>query len=359
MQYKYWLASTPLSIIPDKHKLFYNAGNAEEIYHMTETELRLIYDWKPEALTRFIEFRRNFDAINELIKLRRFGISLITLEDETYPDRLRCIATPPYALFFLGDIEILNTQTIGIVGARCCSEYGKSCAFNLARELSSGKNTVVSGMARGIDSYAHIGCIEGGGKTAAVLGCGVDIVYPKTNRSLYERIKKDGLIVSEFPPGSPPLPVNFPIRNRIVSGLSDKIVVVEAKRKSGSLITADFALEQGKDVYVIPGRICDPLSEGCNRLISQGADILTDIAEFANENEVEKPAKKSVQPKTEMDEHEKTIYNLIDIQPVELERILMSSPLSSADSIAALISLLNNGYIKEIFKNCYIKNTMN
>ena len=358
MRYKYWLASTPLSVIPEKYKLFLNAGSAEEIYNMTETELRLIYNWRGDSLERFLSRRNEMDTEKEYDSFKASGMSLVTIEDKEYPDRLRWIANPPYALFYIGDLSILNTRTIGIVGARRCSEYGKSCAFNLAKQLALRKNTIISGMATGIDSHAHLGSIEGSGKTAAILGCGADVVYPRNNKALYERIKKDGLVISEFSPGCAPLPINFPIRNRIVSGLSDILVVVEAKKRSGSLITADFALEQGKDVYTVPGRICDPLSEGCNRLISQGADVLTDIEEFAEQHQVEKPKKQIPKKSFTLNDHEAIIYDLIELQPVELERILCLSPLSATESIEAVISLLNNGYIKEIFKNCYIRETL-
>ena len=208
-------------------------------------------------------------------------------DDKYYPNKLKLIYDPPELLYCLGDIRLLNEPSIAIVGTRNASNYGKRIAYNLSQELSKRGVTIISGLASGIDSYAHEGAFKNVGKTIAVLGSGIDIIYPKENEDLYKSIiKNGGLIVSEFPLGTKPEKDNFPKRNRIISGLSDGVVVVEAKKKSGALITADLALEQGRSVFAVPGNIDSQNSEGTNNLIKEGAvpvtsylDILIAIAE--------------------------------------------------------------------------------
>jgi DNA processing protein len=172
---------------------------------------------------------------------------------------------------------------VAVIGARECSEYGRFVASGLGKKMGECGIQVISGMARGIDGISQNAAMEAGGSSFAVLGCGVDICYPEQNRYIYDRLFKTGGIISEYPPGTPAVPKNFPPRNRIVSGLADVVVVVEARQKSGTLITVDMALEQGKDVYVVPGRVTDRLSDGCNKLIKQGAEIFLSPEDFVNE----------------------------------------------------------------------------
>lgn len=191
-----------------------------------------------------------------------------------FPARLESVTPRVKQLYYIGSLPD-DTPSCAIVGSRRCTPYGRAQAISLAKFLASRGVTVISGMAAGIDGYAHEGALAGGGKTFAVLGCGPDICYPKMHTGLYEAIRKTGGILSEYPPGTPPFAQQFPARNRIISGLVDVVVVVEAKKKSGSLITADFALEMGKTVLAYPGRIGDPVSEGTNALIAQGAGIVS------------------------------------------------------------------------------------
>ena len=207
-------------------------------------------------------------------RLRITDIKAVTPADDTYPSRLRDIPDKPLCLYYRGDISIAETEHIvAIIGSRRVSSYGMKATDQFSRGLSNKGITIVSGMAYGVDGKAHRSCIEEKGKTIAVLGGGVDICYPPGNRVLYERMITNGGIISEYPAGEEPLPFHFPARNRIISALSDLIIVVEARKKSGSLITADFALSQGKTVFAVPGRIDDRLSEGTNYLIAQGAGI--------------------------------------------------------------------------------------
>lgn len=201
-------------------------------------------------------------------------IRFVTPFEKDYPERLRNIPDAPSGLYVRGNLPVKKEVTVAVIGARDCSDYGKYVAEHLGTFLGENGVTVVSGMARGIDGISQWAALEAGGTSIGVLGCGVDICYPAGNRVLYQRLLEQGTIFSEYPPGTPPRAMNFPARNRIVSGLADAVVVVEARSRSGTLITVDMALEQGKEVFVVPGRVTDRLSDGCNKLIKQGAEIL-------------------------------------------------------------------------------------
>ena len=181
------------------------------------------------------------------------NIKQIKIEDENYPQKLKNIYMPPKVLYILGNEKLLTNNSIAIIGCRDCTSYGKNIAYNFAREFANRDIVVISGLARGIDSYAHKGVVSKQGKTIAVLGCGLDVIYPPENKELYKQIlQNDGAIITEYPLGTRPLKQNFPARNRIISGLSDAVLVVEAKKRSGTLITVEHALEQGKDIYAVP-----------------------------------------------------------------------------------------------------------
>ena len=218
---------------------------------------------------------------NYIKYMEKNNIDLITIYDEIYPSKLKGIYDPPPILYIKGNKEILNEKALSIVGCRDCTKYGEIIARKLAYNLSLHNINIVSGLAKGIDSFSHIGALKAKGKTIAVVGCGLDIVYPKENIKLFnEIIKSKGAIVSEHVIGTKPISYNFPKRNRIISGLSDGVIVVEAKQKSGTLITTDFALEQGKEIYAVPGNITSPNSYGTNELIKQGAKVVTTIEDI-------------------------------------------------------------------------------
>ena len=200
--------------------------------------------------------------------------------EEDFPERLREIPDSPKCIYLIGNLPEKKEPTVGIIGARNGTEYGKKVALSLARELVAYGIGIVSGMAYGIDSAAHRGALEGGGKTYAVLGSGADVCYPAVNQKLYEEIAKTGGIISEYAPGAPPLPHHFVERNRLIAGLSDVLIVVEARERSGTFITVDRALEQGKQVFAVPGRISDALSKGCNKLLMEGAGICLSQADI-------------------------------------------------------------------------------
>lgn len=281
----------------------------------------------------------------------------ITPEDTRWPKRLEGLKGMPPCLYVRGEIPDEEEKTIAIVGARICSQYGKQQAFRFAKEMARAGVSVVSGMALGVDGYAHAGALEGGGRTYAVLGCGLDICYPEKNRRLYEEIPKRGGLITEFSSGSKPLGKHFPLRNRIISALADLVLVVEARAKSGSLITADFALEQGKDVYALPGRVGDALSDGCNRLIAQGAGLALSPGMLLEIMGAGKGLNESSGKNTKMGlaTDRDLVYSCVDLQPKELHRILEEAALPVDRTMEILLQLQMEGKVLEVFRNCYVK----
>ena len=219
----------------------------------------------------------------EYEKLEKAEIRFLTFQDSDYPRRLKEIPDPPYAIYVKGELPGEHVLSVAVIGARECSEYGRFVGQELGKALGESGIQVISGMARGIDGISQAAALEAGGVSYGVLGCGVDICYPSQNRKLYDRLLEQGGILSPYVPGTLPKAPLFPPRNRIVSGLADVLVVVEARQKSGTLITVDMALEQGREVYVVPGRLTDRLSDGCNRLVKQGAGVLLSPEDFLKE----------------------------------------------------------------------------
>ncbi len=270
-----WLALTRVPSIGRRRikSLRERFGSVEAIWNAPEAALRELSIPK-EA----IQSLRKGPDVGRLRGLceswRGRGIEILGCEDADYPEALNAIYDAPPVLFLTGKRELLKAPMMAVVGARKCTSYGSRAAYGIGRSLTDRGYAVVSGMASGIDSWGHKGALDAGGGTVAVLGCGVDICYPPDNQPLRSQIAERGLLLSEYPPGTPPRAVFFPERNRIISGLSLGVIVVEAGERSGSLITADQALEQGRDVYCVPGSIFAPMSRGTNRLIQQGGAML-------------------------------------------------------------------------------------
>lgn len=276
---KYWIwLSTLEGVGPIRKKNLINKfKEPEAIYKADKKEFKGI-DGMSEKIINSIISNKNEELLNKYFDyIKKNNISLVNIIDSDYPSKLKNIYDSPITLFVLGNKEILDEKSIAIVGCRDATSYGAKTAEKIAYELVLNNINIISGLARGIDTHSHIGAINGGGKTIAVLGCGIDIIYPPENKLLYNKILEKGAIISEYIVGTKPTPTNFPARNRIISGLSDGVVVVEARRKSGTMITTDFALEQGKELYAVPGNIGSEQSEGTNELIKQGAKIYTDI----------------------------------------------------------------------------------
>jgi DNA processing protein len=310
---------------------------------------------------KIIEYRKKVDPNREIERANQLGIKIVTLLDKEYPELLKQIYDPPPVLYTKGEIAFLHNKSIAIVGSRKASAYGKNVAMKFAKELASLTINIVSGMARGIDSFAHKGAIDAGGPTTAVFGCGIDIIYPPENISLMKEILKCGCVISSFPLGTPPQAVNFPARNRIISGLSLGTLVVEAAEKSGSLITADFSLEQGREVFAIPGSIFNPYSRGTHKLIKQGAKLVESIDDILDELYLESPKNSNTNTADSVNlqnlsETEKSILEVIDYQPIQIEQIINLSLRNSQEVNAVLTCLELKGCISALPGGYFVRN---
>lgn len=357
MKYKYWLANISGIGNVKISYLMQEGRTEEEIYHLSKEGLLKIYGISEKDADKIVENKQKTDIDEQWAKLNESGINFVTLSDKDYPSKLKNVINPPYALYYIGKLPEEDRRIISIVGARGRSAYGREVARCLAKEVAKVGIPVVSGLANGIDTDGHIGALEGNGQTYAVLGCGVDVCYPKGNKYLYDMISKEGGIISEYPLHTAPTPRLFPIRNRIISALSDHVVIIEARERSGSLITADYAMEQGKDVYVVPGRITDPLSYGCNRLIHQGAEIITNISDFLEEIQVSEKKLCSQMDfrKNLLEKDEMMVYSLLDFGPTGLGTLMEKLPLQLMELLDILERLESKKYIKETVPNYYIK----
>jgi DNA processing protein len=263
-------------------------GDAETTWHATLGDLRDA-GLESKLIEALVEMRRTINLEREMERLHAAGARALTWASEEYPERLREIDDSPPVLYTLGDFAPTDTWAVAVVGTRRATHYGREVTARLASELAQAGVTVVSGLARGIDTEAHKAALEGGGRTVAVLGSGLDILYPPENRGVARRIVDEGrgAVVSEFPLGTQPDAVNFPSRNRIISGLSLGVLVVEAGERSGALITVTFALEQGRDVFAVPGPITSRMSDGPNNLLKNGAKCVTSVRDILEELNME------------------------------------------------------------------------
>ncbi len=253
-------------------RLLEKTQSAKEAMLLSEASIGEILDKR--AAKAFLYGRKSIKEIISPVQLKEEkGIDFIPYTSPEYPERLRKISDPPFGLYVKGKLPAEHKPSVAIIGARACSEYGKCVAEHFGKQLGTAGIQIISGMARGIDGIAQRGAIEGGGETFAVLGCGADVCYPEENRQLYQDLPEHGGIISEYVPGTEARSALFPPRNRIISGLADLLLVVEARKRSGTYITVMQALEQGKEVFAVPGRIIDTLSEGCNYLLTQGAGV--------------------------------------------------------------------------------------
>lgn len=286
------------------------------------------------------------------------GIKILTISDDEYPELLKYITDPPLVLYCRGMIP--RSNSIAIVGSRKASGYGIETARKMAFNLALSDICIVSGMARGIDTAAHTGALEAGGKTVAVLGCGVDVTYPPENSGLMERIAESGAVISEYPPGTPPSTFNFPGRNRIISGMSVGTLIVEAGMKSGSLITANYALEQGRDVFAVPGNINNYNSMGTNRLIKDGAKMVLDVDDILDElsfgsSPLVKKNRKTKGSRTHnLGTKEKKIVNALKIEDLYDEELAEKTSIDLIELFELLLELELNGIVKKSINGKYM-----
>ncbi len=283
-RYWIWLSLIPNLGVKRKQILLQKFGNAKNIFNATKEELLNTNGINQKVVESMLDIKIRRNIYNHLRFMEKNKIDIISILDKEYPKMLKEIYDPPISLYIKGNKNILNQKSIAIVGCREASVYGKRASKYFAYNLSKEGINIVSGLARGIDSYSHIGSLMANrGKTIAVLGNGLNIIYPEENRILAQKIVENGgVIISEYPLGTKPEKMNFPARNRIISGISNGLLVVEAKEKSGTLITVDFALEQGREVYVVPGNINLYTSVGTNNLIKQGAKLVSTYMDILN-----------------------------------------------------------------------------
>ena len=289
---KYYIGLSMLKSISTKEKniLLQKNKNPRNIFFKTEEELIRDLDFaKEKRKERIIKEINNINYSNilnyKIELMKKSKVNLLTINDENYPTNLKRIYDPPICIYYKGNIELLNKKNkIAIIGCRKYSEYGKNVSIHFSYKLAQKGIVIVSGCARGIDSFAHKGCILANRETIAVLGNGLDYIYPPENKKLEEQIvNRNGILITEYIIGTKPNKYTFPARNRLISALSEGILVIEAKLKSGTLITVDFALEQGKNIYVIPGNITQVNSKGTNELIKQGAKLVTEITDILDD----------------------------------------------------------------------------
>lgn len=358
--YAFWLSNIPGVGDVTIHKLLELAGNARNVFENPSLWERAM---KPGQYQKMLSHTKGLDLVADYEtfceKAAGQGIRLLFEWEEDFPSRLRAIPDPPYALYVRGALPGEHLPGVAVVGARECSEYGKYVASAIGAALGRAHIPLISGMARGIDGISQEASLEAGGESFGVLGCGVDVCYPLSNKPLYDRLCERGGVISTFPLGTEAKPNNFPPRNRIVSGLADILIVVEARKKSGTLITVDMALEQGKDVYVVPGRITDRPSDGCNRLLKQGAGVFLSPEDFLAEL-VERfdwlavGEQKVENGPMNVSETEENVYRVLTLDPMSVEQIIERlgegnySVAKPADLLAALMGLTVKGYVSQL-----------
>ncbi len=300
------------------------------------------------ALRNLLQVRQQVDLVQLLRRVQAAGVQVLTWESPDYPPLLQQIADAPPVLFVKGTLSG-DEWSVAVVGTRKATPYGREVAHRLVEDLAHNGVTVVSGLARGIDGIAHRTALEAGGRTVAVLGCGVDVIYPPEHRQLAAQIVAQGALVSDYPLGTSPEAANFPARNRIISGLSLGVVVIEAGVTSGALITAEFAAEQGRDVFAVPGSILNPASTGCNQLLRDGAAVVTearDILETLHLNHL--PEQKVMRELIPADETEAAILQHLSTEPRHVDELSRAAalPVATISSVLALMEL--KGMVRQV-----------
>jgi DNA processing protein len=369
----YWLA---LALTPGlgptrARKLVEHFGSPERVFHASLTELEATgmqaVSAQSLATGKSLEL-----AQQECAKAAEFGAKIIALDDPAYPPRLKEIYDPPVVLFVRGNVEVLSKPGLALVGTRHPTPYGLGMAERLSKDLAARGLVIISGMARGVDTASHRGAIAANGKTIAVFGTGIDVIYPKENSRLAEQILAlGGALISEFPMGAFPAPQNFPIRNRIISGMSAGVLVVEAAEYSGTRITARCALEQNRDVYAVPGNVTNKNSWGPNTLIKQGAKLVatwedvweelpTDVQVVLNSvrDESSQPETASLFPDDATSPHEKKILRLLKAdESTHIDQLVetLENEMSSSEIFAALFELELNGKVRQLPGKNFVK----
>jgi DNA processing protein len=352
---RYWIALSFVNGLGDVliKNLFTAFGSAERVFKSSEAELVKrggISEKLAKAVKSFDEWQSVDD---EIAKIKKSGLAFLPLEDPLYPNQLVQIYNPPPYLYMKGDLLPRDRISVAIVGSRVPDRYGRVVTETLSGELAALGVTIVSGMARGIDSIAQEEALKRGGRTVAVLGSGADVVYPPENVKLYKDIAGSGAVLSEFLIGTPPLAQNFPRRNRIISGISLGVVVVQASDKSGSLISASFALDQNKEVFAVPGNVDRKLSRGTNWLIKKGARLVETVDDILSEIEALRGLKGAGSQDlfenvlSALSDKEKAVYSVLGGEPLHVDEIIKLTGLETSNVLSLLLSLELNGYVAQ------------
>lgn len=336
-------------------KLLDRFSDARKIFAAAPAELKDIDGMHGDAIDGLLGFTAWNAVEEEIRRIDAAGVRLVRFTDESYPARLRTIADAPPFLYIKGDLRPADDRAVAIVGSRSASDYGRRVARDLARGLAALGFTVVSGMARGIDGMAHEAALSAGGRTLAVLGSGVDRAYPPEHEALYQRIGENGAVISELPIGTRPAAFNFPARNRLISGLSLGVVVVEATEKSGSLITASLAVEQGREVFAVPGEVGSSRSRGAHRLIRQGAKLVETVNDIIEEIEPQLSQRlgaATAAPRRELpaqaDGDARAVFALLQDQALHIDDVIERSRLSPSKVSEVLLNLELQGFLQQL-----------
>ncbi len=323
------------------------------LWHASEEELKRLAMIESSDVGHIIDRQFRSETQKHYDNLVAADVDIITMRDSLYPEELKYIYDPPVVLYAKGSLA-RDEARVAVVGSRRATTYGLETAEKLSEGLAGNGVTIVSGMARGIDSKAHNGALAVNGRTIAVLGCGLDIVYPSENKELMKRICKSGAVMSEYLPGTPPAAFNFPARNRIISGISKGVVVVEANDKSGSLITANYALEQGKEVFAIPGNINCGNSTGTNKLIRDGAKIVLELGDILDELKISRSANNSISKKSikintsALEADERSILKELRKGPVHIDTLARICNLGINTTGSILVMLEMKGFVEQL-----------
>lgn len=356
--YDYWLANLKGVSAHTKILLTEQYGNARTVYETSKHTLQSIPYLHGPQISAIDQSRRSWDLTGKYRQFQQSGTKLITFQDPAYPFRLSTLNDAPYAFYLKGSLPDQNRKTVAIVGARACSPYGKKLTEQYVQALVRAGVNIISGMAIGIDGIAQRTALDNHGYSLAVLGCGVEVCYPERHRPLYTSLIKQGGIISEYPIFDPPLRGHFPQRNRLISVLSDAVIVIEAREKSGSLITADFALEQGLDVYALPGPADSPLSWGCHRLIEQGAHILINPEELISDLGTMTGKETSHIVEEELPDlsvPEQKIVKCLTDTPVKLSELELMTGLEPQVLANSLVSMQLKGIAREFSMQHYVR----
>lgn len=335
--------------------LLAHCGSAEAAWRASIHELKAA-GINRRTLENLLQARRDIDVEAELERIHRAGVQVLTLVDDNYPQNLLQIDAPPPVIYVLGALQPNDSWAVAIVGTRRASVYGREVAHSLSRDLAANGITVVSGLALGVDTVAHKSALASAGRTVAVLGSSVDQIYPPENRGLAQTIAENGAIISEYPLGTRPDANNFPPRNRIISGLSRSVVIVEAGERSGALITARFAAEQGRDVFAVPGSILHPGSAGCNTLIQQGAIPLLSVYDILNHLNLEQTrSQQAARAAIPADPQEAALLRHLHADPQHLDDIVRESSLPTPQ-VAGLLSVMElKGLVRQVATLTYVR----